>query len=66
MTTYTTAAGRTVTSGFRTGLAYGSAHVIECDGCNGQRGFNSAEAADDEARDHAEKCTATGTNGGAR
>jgi hypothetical protein len=66
MSTYATAAGRTVTTDFRTGLAYGSAHVIECNGCNGQRGFNSAEAADAEARDHAEKCTDTGTDGGAR
>lgn len=66
MTAYTTAAGRTVTIGTRINAFGQQVHAFECDGCDGIRGFNSATAADSNARDHAEKCTATGETGGAR
>ncbi len=57
MTTYTTAAGRTVTTDKRTNAFDQTVYAFECDGCDGLRGFNNEAAAESKAREHAAKCT---------
>lgn len=66
MSVYTTAAGRTVTTGARVNAFNQTAHIVECNGCDGIRGFTTFDAADDHARKHADKCSATGTQTGTR
>lgn len=63
-TTYQTAGGSTITLGFRHGM-YGPVHFFECDGCGGVCGRKTAEAAANEARKHATRCTAKPAEGGA-
>jgi hypothetical protein len=56
-TTYQTAAGATVTLGFRINAFGQPTHTYECDGCGGIRGYKTAAYADAGAQTHAERCT---------
>ncbi|NUQ98338.1 MAG: hypothetical protein HOY79_17900 [Streptomyces sp.] len=64
-TTYQTAAGATVTLGFIINAFGQPTHLFDCNGCNGRRGFKTANQADAGARKHAERCTDQPGNGGA-
>lgn len=65
-TTYRTSGGATVTLGSRINAFNEPVHFFECDGCDGICGRKTAEAADAEARKHAERCTARPADGGTR
>lgn len=56
-TTYQTAAGATVTLGFLRNAFGQPTHIFECDGCDGQRGYRTADQAEAGAQKHAERCT---------
>ena len=68
-TTYRTATGATVATGSRTNAFNQTVHVFECGGCDGIRGFKTADQAATAAKQHAERCTSHGNAnaiGGAR
>jgi len=65
-TTYQTAAGATVTLGFIINAFNQPTHVFDCDGCDGRRGFKTAEQANAGAKQHAERCTDQPGTGGVR
>jgi hypothetical protein len=56
-TTYQTADGAAVTLGFIINASNQPTHIFDCDGCDGRRGFKTAEQADAGAKQHAERCT---------
>lgn len=57
MTSYQTAAGATIALGFIINALNQPTHIFDCDGCDGRRGFKTAEQADAGAKQHAERCT---------
>lgn len=56
-TTYQTAGGSAVTTGFIINAFNQPTHVFDCAGCDGRRGFKTADQADAGAQEHAERCT---------
>lgn len=56
-TTYQTAAGATVILGFIINALNQPTHIFDCGGCEGRRGFVTADQADAGAQEHAERCT---------
>ncbi len=56
-TAYQTAYGATVTLGFIINALNQPTHIFDCAGCDGRRGFVTADQADAGAQEHAERCT---------
>lgn len=65
MSTYQTAAGATVTLGSKYNAFNQLVHIYECGGCDGIRGFKTADVAKAEAETHAKRCTRQPGNRGA-
>lgn len=65
-TTYQTSGGATVTVSSHINAFARTTHFFECNGCDGIRGFTTADVAEDEAKEHAKRCTAKAADGGVR